>query len=285
MYLPAGAFAPIPTPINAKGNFEPDAQAQHMRWLQAEGLKGVLILGSNGEFPSFSLAERKAVAEAAAKAKGELELILNVGSCSLADVVELSEHAAELGYSALLCPPPFYFKDVGADGLAAFFQQVLDASKLPVLLYHIPQFTGVNLDDVLFEGICECPNFAGVKDSTGDPAEMARLLPHCKDRSYLVGNDKLIAECYAAGGQGSISAAASVVPDLVASVGDDQGQQTKLNSLRGMLEKFGLGSAVKAILREKGFGEYATRPPLTGLPKDKAEQLIGMLNMFGAIKW
>ncbi|MDC1142253.1 dihydrodipicolinate synthase family protein [Planctomycetota bacterium] len=285
MYLPAGAFAPIPTPINAKGNFESDAQAQHMRWLQTEGLAGVLVLGSNGEFPSFSTQERKAIAEAASEAKGELDLILNVGSCALPDVLELAEHANDVGYSAILCPPPFYFKGITDSGLAAFFRQVLDASPLPVFLYHIPQFTGVNLSDDFLTDLCEHPNFAGLKDSTGDTTEMTRLLKHCKGRSYLVGNDKLIAASYAAGGQGSISAAASVVPDLVASVGSDHDQQTKLTSLRGILDKFGLGPSVKAILQQKGFGEYATRPPLEPLEDAQADQLIAMLNMFGAIKW
>ena len=112
---------------------------------------------------------------------------------------------------------------------------------------------------------------------------MARLLP--RFQSYLAGNDKLVAKCLAEGGTGSITACANVVPDLVARIKAKPDQQAKLNSVRGMLEKFGLMPAVKAILRKKSFGEYVTRPPLVGLEETKAEQLFAMLNMFGAIKW
>lgn len=285
MYLPRGSFAPIPTPINSKGEFSPESMAKHLAWLQGEGLTGALILGSNGEFPSFSIQERKEIAEAAAKNRGNLELIVNVGSCALPEVLELLGHAYENDLDAVMCPPPFYFQSAPEDGLIAFFRQVLDTAKLPVLLYHIPQLTGVPINDLVLTALAGHENFAGVKDSTGELSEMKRLLPHCEGKSYLVGNDKLIAEGYAAGGQGSISAAASVVPDLVASVKDVPEQQVKLNSLRGMLEKFGLSGSVKAILKQKGFGEYSTRPPLTNLSADQEEKLIAMLDMFGAIKW
>lgn len=285
MYLPKGTFAPIPTPINSNGVFDADAQAQHMSWLQSEGLTGVLILGSNGEFPSFSVPERKAITEAASKAKGDLELLLNIGSCALPEVLVMLNHAAEFGFSAVLCPPPFYFSGSPQNGLINFFKRVLDASVLPVLLYHIPNLTGQPITDEILKEITSHENFGGIKDSTGNADEMARLLAQCKGRSYLVGNDKLIAKCYATGGQGSISAAASVVPDLVASVQEAPDQQVKLNSLRGMLEKFGLGGSVKAILKGKGFGEYGSRPPLMNLSAEEEAQLIAMLNMFGAIKW
>ncbi len=210
---------------------------------------------------------------------------MNIGSCALPEALELLEHAAENDFDAVLCPPPFYFQNAPDDGLIEFFQQVLDAAKLPVLLYHIPQLTGQPIGDAILSAQKGHENFAGIKDSTGDPAEMKRLLPHCEGKSYLVGNDKLIVECYAAGGQGRISAAASVVPDLVASVKAAPEQQVKLNRLQGMLEKFGLSGSIKAILKQKGFGEYGARPPLTNLSEDQEEKLIAMLNMFGAIKW
>ncbi|MCB9933719.1 MAG: dihydrodipicolinate synthase family protein [Planctomycetes bacterium] len=285
MYLPEGAFAPVPTPLTGADAIDAAALGKHLAWLKAEGLAGALILGTNGEFASLTLAERRAVAEAAARADSGLKLLLNVGSCALPEALELAELGAGLGYDALLCPPPFYHRNAPVGGLAAFFGRLLDASKLPVLLYHIPQMTGIAISDELLDAIGPHDNLAGIKDSTGDEDEMNRLLPRFAQRSYLVGNDKLVAKSYELGGRGSISACASVVPDLVVRIRSKPDQQAKLNSVRGMLEKFGLGGAVKAILRKKGFGDYATRPPLNGLDEAKAEQLFGMLNMFGAIKW
>jgi 4-hydroxy-tetrahydrodipicolinate synthase len=285
MDLPEGAFAPVPTPLNGADQFDPKALRAHLAWLAAEGLQGALILGTNGEFPSFSLAERRSVAEAAAGAGSGLKLLLNVGGCALPEVLELAELGAGLGYAALLCPPPFYFRAAPTEGLAAFFKRLLDASRLPLLLYHIPQQTGIAVSDELLDAIGPHPRLAGVKDSSGDEPEMDRLLPRFRQGCYLVGNDRLVARCHQLGGKGSISACASVVPDLVARIRGKPEQQAKLNSVRGMLEKFGLGGAVKAILRKKGFGEYATRPPLAGLDDARAGQLLAMLDMFGAIRW
>lgn len=285
MYLPEGAFAPVPTPLRRAGDIDPAALGKHLAWLKAEGLSGALILGTNGEFASCTLAERKLVAESAAKADSGLSLILNVGSCALAEVLEMAKLGAELGYGALMCPPPFYYRNAPVEGLAEFLKRLLDASKLPVVLYHIPSHTGIAISDELLDAIGPHENLVGVKDSTGDESEMDRLLPRFSQGSYLVGNDRLVARCHERGGKGSISACASVVPDLVARIRSKPDQQAKLNSIRGMLEKFGLGGAVKAILRKKGFGDYWTRPPLTGLDDAKAEQLFAMLNMFGAVRW
>lgn len=285
MYLPMGAFAPVPTPLTPEDTLDSNALSAHLKWLKSEGLDGALILGTNGEFASCSLGEQMLVAEAAAKAESGLKLILNVGSCALDDALDMAQVGADLGYDALICPPPWYFRDASTRGLADFFLRVLDESRLPVILYHIPRLTGIPISDELLQIVRKHERCAGVKDSTGDEAEMARLLGWFRDGSYMVGHDRLIAKCLEAGGRGSITACASVIPDLVKSIERKAEQQVKLNSVRGLLEKFGLGPAVKAILRKKGFGAYAARPPLTALPDAQAEQLIAMLNMFGAMKW
>ena len=74
MYLPEGSFAPVPTPLDAGGVFDAPALGKHLAWLASEGLEGALILGTNGEFPSFTLTERKQVAEAAVDADTGLAL-------------------------------------------------------------------------------------------------------------------------------------------------------------------------------------------------------------------
>jgi 4-hydroxy-tetrahydrodipicolinate synthase len=286
MYLPTGAFAPVPTPLAASGGFDPAALKAHLGWLKAEGLDGALILGTNGEFASFSIAERRAIAEAAAKADSGLQLMLNVGSCALPEAIELSALGADLGYGSVLCPPPGDFRGAPLAGQIDWFTHLLDASRLPTLLYHIPQVTGMPLTDELLNAVCVHERMAGVKDSTGDEAELKRILPRFRQgASYMVGHDKMVQFSQLLGGHGSISACASVVPDLVKSVERKPENQAKLNSVRNMLEKFGLGPAVKAILRKKGFGAYFTRPPLVGLEDTQANQLFAMLDMFKVVKW
>jgi len=269
-----GTFAPVPTPFDEQGAIDLAALGRHLGWLQERGLEGALVLGSNGEFPSLTLRERRSVAEAAARSG--LRLILNVGSCSLPEVLELVHIGGELGYGALLCPPPFYLK-APPTGVASFLLEVLDAARLPVLLYNIPQRTGISLDDRLLDLLDGHPNLAGVKDSSGDPAELQRLSRRFATRSYLVGSDRLLGACRAAGGSGSITAAANVVPELVRAVWDDPGLQPELDQIRGLLEQFGLVPGAKALLRRAGLGPFRVRLPLTDLPAEDEEHLVRAL--------
>jgi len=263
----------MPTPLDGHLHFDSTAQKAHLSWLASEGLDGVLVLGTNGEFPSFSLAERIAVAETAGAVAAGMHLVLGVGSCALPEVRTMLDVAARYEYKAVLCPPPFYFRGATAGGLAAFFREVLDASSLPVLLYHIPQVTGVPISEEILDQLEGHQRLAGVKDSSGDPEEMARLCGRFRGRTYIVGSDRLVTDCLAAGGSGSITAAASVAPRLVKTVHRGEAAQAELDVLRGLLEDYGLGPSVKAILRRGGLGEYATRPPLLGLDPSSEEAL------------
>ncbi len=271
--LPRGAYAPVPTPLDDRLEFDARALTTHLTWLSSQGLDGALVLGTNGEFPSLSLAERLAVAEAAAAAASGLRLMLGVGSCSLVEVTEMVRAAAAFGFESVLCPPPFYFRAAPTAGLAAFFREVLDRSDIPVLLYHIPQVTGIAISEELLDAIDGHPRLAGVKDSSGGTDELVRLSRRFAERVYMVGTDRLVTACHSAGGAGSISAGASVAPALVSAVRRGETAQDRLDEVRGLLEAYGLGPSVKAILRACGLGEYATRPPLVSLEPSRALEL------------
>ncbi len=268
------AVAPVPTPLTADERIDPGALRAHLQWLASEGLDGALVLGSNGEFPSLTFPERVEVAEAAASVAGPLRLLLGVGSCALGEVTEGVRLAADNGYVAVLCPPPFYFRSAPLDGIAEFFRRVLDRSTVPVLLYHIPQVTGVPIDDRLLALIGDHDRLLGVKDSSGRVDELDRLLPRFGEGAYYVGTDRLVHLCHERGGTGSISAAASVAPGLVRSVRRHPERQDVLDDVRSLLEEYGLGPAVKSILRSKGLGRYATRPPLTALDAERERSLL-----------
>ncbi len=270
----AGAYAPVPTPLDGDLRLDRRAFEGHLGWLSAEGLDGALVLGTNGEFASLSLAERLEVAAAAADFGGALKLLLNVGACALPEAVALAEAADRLGYVALLCPPPFYFRSAPVAGLSAFFRTLMGSSALPLLLYHIPQNTGVPVSDALLDALGDHPRLVGVKDSSGSTEELVRLAARFAGGAYLVGHDTLVSAALAAGGAGSISAAASVAPTLVAAAGRDPANQRRLDEVRGLLDRFGLGPAVKAVLRSRGFGAYRTRPPLVGLETEREQEFL-----------
>lgn len=272
---PSGAIAPVPTPIGASGGFDADALARHLQWLSSEGLDGALVLGTNGEFPSMAFSERVEVARAAAAAGEGLQLLLGVGSCALPEVLALVDEAACCGYRAVLCPPPFYYRSAAPSGIAAFLAEVVRRSPLPVLLYHIPQLTGVAISDDVLEALGrDGAPAAGVKDSTGSSQEMDRLLGGAVGSAYFVGHDALITRCLESGGLGSISAAANVAPGLVAAVHRDASRQSRLDAVRTLLEDHGLAASVKALLARAGFGAYRSRPPMRDLDDAARDRLF-----------
>lgn len=275
-----GVFAPVPTPVDRRGEFEPGALTRHLAWLAESGADGAVVLGTNGEYPSFSLDERRQVAMAAAETGCHLRLILGVGSCAVGEVIAMANEAARHGYEAVLCPPPFYFRTAPLRGLVEFLARVLDAAAVPVLLYHIPQLTGIPVGEELLDVLGDHCRLAGVKDSSGDPSEMRRLLTRFTSRSYLVGSDRLVRASRLAGGCGSISAVASLAPRLVRAAAGDDGAQERLCEVRALLEEYGLGAAVKALLRGKEFGTYGSRPPLLGLENDpvRSAELLRRFN-------
>lgn len=273
MTAPRGVFAPVPTPVDDAGGLDLVSTERHLAWLEADGLDGALILGTNGEFPSFAVRERLAIAAAAARSRGGLELMLGVGSCAVPDVLRMMRAATNLGFTSVLVPPPFYFRSAPPSGIAAFFLEVLDAAELPVLLYHIPQVTGVPISDAILDEVIGHPRFGGVKDSSGELRELERFTTKLGGEAYMVGHDRLLSASAASGG-GSITAGASVAPRLVVATHRDPSRQPELDDVRELLELSGLGPAVKAILRHRGIGPYRTRPPLLDLDDESARKLV-----------
>lgn len=159
------------TPCDKNYKFDEGAYRDQLAWWKENGADGILVLGTNGEGPSYSVAERKHIAEFALKNKMGLDMIVGTGTANFHETVELSQHAAANGADRVLIVPPFYFKKPATEGLARYFSLIFDQVKTPVLYYHIPMVTGVPVDLTVFRNLAQHPNFAGLKDSNGDPAE------------------------------------------------------------------------------------------------------------------
>jgi len=114
------------TPCDRNYEFDPGAYRQQLQWWKAQGADGVLVLGTNGEGPSFSVAERKKIAEFALKNKMGLDMIVTTGTSNFKETIELSQHAAAVGADSLLIQPPFYYKNPELPGLLEYFRLVLD---------------------------------------------------------------------------------------------------------------------------------------------------------------
>jgi len=153
------------TPCDKNLKFDEAAYKDMMGWFKSQGADGIVVLGTTGEYPSFSIAERKKAAEVALKHSNGMDMIIQSGTTNFVETIELSKHAADNGANGLLVIPPFYYKKPDTAGLTKYYSLLFEAVKLPINLYHIPGTSGVPISLELLHSLEHYPNLAGIKDS------------------------------------------------------------------------------------------------------------------------
>ncbi|HVT95636.1 MAG TPA: dihydrodipicolinate synthase family protein [Bryobacteraceae bacterium] len=211
-----GIFPAVATPFNHEGDIW-KAKVEHniSKW-NAMNLAGYVITGSTGESVLLSAAERVQLWEWAAQyAAPEKILIAGTASESARETVQLANQAASLGYKAALVLTPHYYKASFNNAAAQrlFYGAVADQSKIPILLYNLPQCTGLDLAADAVAELSYHPNIAGIKDSSGDIGKMVRMVREVKPGfAVLTGNSATLAPALAVGATGAILAIANAVP-------------------------------------------------------------------------
>lgn len=211
-----GIIPPVVTPFTKSGELDLNALQQTIQWLNPQ-VDGFLILGSNGEVPYLSEAERTQVLEAAREViPAGKPFIAGTGGEATAQVIERSSIAAKIGADAVLVIAPFYNRgSMTPSVLEAHFKAVADACPVPVYVYNIPQVSGIAHSPAWMANIAQHPNIAGVKDSSGDImtlTETARVVR--TDFNVLTGNAPTLLPALSVGAQGAILAAANVIPSI-----------------------------------------------------------------------
>src|SRR5690349_3354251 len=143
----------VSTPCDKNLNFDPELYKDLLAYLKAQGADGVVVLGTTGEFPSFSFAERKKVAETALKNRNGLNIIVGPGTSNFPETVELSKHAEENGADGLLIVRRFYYKRVQVEPLKKYYSMIFEQVKIPINLYHIPFASGVPISHELLHSL------------------------------------------------------------------------------------------------------------------------------------
>src|SRR5260221_4512947 len=217
---PSGVYAAVLTPLNSALEPDPALFVQHCRWLLDNGCDGLAPLGTTGEANSLSVEQRIALIEAAAGSGIPMaKFIPGSGSCALADAVKVTRAAVKAGAAGALLLPPFYYKNPTEDGLFAFFSEVIERvgdARLRVYLYHFPQLSTVPITLHLVARLMKAfPGaIAGLKDSSGDWSNTAKLLQEFPGFGVFSGSEEFLLANLRAGGVGCISASTNVTAAL-----------------------------------------------------------------------
>lgn len=162
-----GIYTPIITIFDEAGGFDWESNAKLIDKLVQDGVDGIVLMGSIGEFFTLALEAKKVYLKFAIEAVGKrTKVMVGTGSNNVEEVIELNQYAYQLGADAalVLCP---YFFSLGEDALYEYYKKIADESPLPILLYNFPERTSVNMSAQLVSRLAkDFDNIVGIKDST-----------------------------------------------------------------------------------------------------------------------
>ena len=289
-----GVYPPIPTPF-VDGEVAHDKLAENLaRWNQTD-LAGYVVLGSNGETVYLSEAERVAVMSTAREAipRNKL-LIVGTGTESTKATIERTRTAAEAGADAVLVITPCYYKgQMTAEALRRHYFALADASPIPILLYNVPKFTGLDLSAETVLELAQHPNIAGIKDSGGNVTKLGAIIGAAPDHfEVLAGSGGFFYPALVLGAVGGVLALANVAPDQCCQIyraaregqhGQAQELQLRMIPLNAAVTaRFGI-PGLKAALDLLGYYGGEPRSPLSPPSSDQIEELRRILKETGLL--
>ena len=285
----SGIFSALTTPFGTDGSVSLADLKHNIQHYNHTGLAGYVVMGSTGESVLVSKAEWEsvllAVKEAASRDK---KLIAGTGAESTAETIERTKRAAQIGYDAALVKTPFYYKPMyKPEVYIAHYRRVADASPIPVLLYSVPQFTGVALEVTEVVKLTEHPTIIGIKESSGNVLRVAEMIAAVSpDFQVLVGSAATIYPSIMVGARGAILALASALPEkcveLYELIGKGQHERARelhtviLRASKLVVSESGI-AGVKYVMDQRGYRGGLPRLPLLPLHDEQKKRLNALL--------
>jgi 4-hydroxy-2-oxoglutarate aldolase len=237
----AGVFPPITTPFRTDKDQSVDydhlvANVRH--YIREEnGLAGLVVLGSNGEFPLLSTEEKvnifRTVKQAVDETRGNRQcwLIAGTGCVGTKETIDLTNKAKQIGYDASMIVTPYYFTNKMQTMLVNHYTEVASGvDGFPIILYNVPPMAGnVAFTVPIIKELASIPNIVGIKDTSGNLVQLAEIVLHVKEPlrkagkafSVLAGSGSYFYHALEAGADGGVMALANLLPQSLACLYND----------------------------------------------------------------
>lgn len=272
-----GVFPPVVTPFDASGRIDEERFAENVKRYTNIGLSGVLVAGSTGEAPYLTARERLRLIEIARRIVLPPEIVMaGTGLESTRETLDLSREAIARGADALLILTPNYFKSrMNTTALVAHFRALGNKLARPLLIYNIPQFTGIRMAPEAFAELARHRNIVGLKESSGDLVYLRAILRKVpRNFRVFTGAASVFLDALRAGATGGVLGQADFLPELCVGVYEAfcQGRLKDASELqqrlRPLVERistpYGV-AGIKAALDLCGYSGGNPRPPLVPL--------------------
>lgn len=259
-------------------------------------LAGYVVAGSSGEAAYLTDEESKILVKEALEASApDKKIIVGTARESTASTITFTNRMADLGIHAALIRTPSYFKSVmTSEALKRHYYAIADEAQIPVIPYHIPQVTGLSIEQQLVIELSQHPNIIAIKDSSGNMPFLGEVIPNLPpDFSYLLGAGSVFFFGLLLGASGGILRLADVIPELCATLYNDflEGKWEKASTLQrniiplnnAIIQKHGIAGAKYAMDLLGFYGGPPRNPilPLDANGKKGIEKILKKLNLIG----
>ena len=274
MHQFAGIYTPLATPFAVDGSLDVRALANNVEKYLRSPLTGLVVLGSNGEAPQLEDDEADlAIRTVRGLMPKDRPLLAGTGRESTAATIAATDRAAKLGVDAVLVRTPSFYKgQMTTDAFVKHYTQVADRSPVPVLLYNVTMYTGVNLLPEAVGILSRHPNIVGIKETNSDMVQFGEYLARAVEGfTVLAGSGATYFSSLMLGAHGAILAVAGIAPDLCVQiftcvregrVDDARGLNRELAPLSKLVGATYGVPGLKAALTLLGFDGGVPRPPL-----------------------
>jgi len=283
-----GIMPPIATPfINDEVAY--DKLAQNFSKWNKTGLSGYVVMGSNGESVFLIRNEKlKLVAEVKKNISDDKLLIAGTGSDSIRETISLSNETAEIGADyVLILTPSFYKSEMKPAAYIKYFSAVADKTKIPVIIYNVPKFTGVDIEAETVAKLAEHKNIVGIKNSSENVRQTTEMIDQTpKDFAVIIGTASVLYAALSAGAVGGILALANIAPNECVQIQKfmDEGKHTEAIELqkkmlpvnKAITVTYGV-AGLKAAMNMLGYFGGEPRAPLSVLSETDKQQLKQIL--------
>jgi 4-hydroxy-2-oxoglutarate aldolase len=284
----SGVMPPITTPFEHGKLASTKLKMNFQKWNQT-GLSGYLVLGSNGEAVYLNEKEKIKVVEISRESIPTSKIMLvGTGMESTQETILFTNQMAKIGADCALVVTPSYFKgSMKPQILYDHFIAVAESSRIGILIYNVPQFTGINLDPEVVAKLSEHANILGIKDSSGNIGQLSEMINLSqKGFAVFVGSAPVLYPALCIGAVGGILAVANVVPQECVQIQNlfDKGKMNEARLLQSRLIhlakavtiKYGIGG-LKMAMDLAGYFGGNPRLPLKKPGKEVEEELKRLL--------
>ncbi len=276
-----GIFTALLTPFDKENKVNEKELEKLVKFCLDKGVKGFYVGGSTAEAFLLSTDERKQIMDVVKSAAGEATLIAHIGSINELEATELAKHAKKIGYDVISSVAPFYYKFT-FDEIKNYYFRLADSAELPMLVYHFPAFSGVNMGASEMSKFLTDERFLGIKYTSNDFFTLEQCKTNFADKVVYNGFDEMLLSGLVMGADGGIGSTYNFMADKFVKIynlfnegkiEEAQAVQKEANRIITILCKIGVMQAEKEVLNQLGFDFGVCRHPF-GEPTAEDKALI-----------